>query len=76
MSPLAETLLQESLKLPEFDRAEIAAQLLDSIQDEPDNDSPELTAADIARRIQELADGTVQAISWKQAREQILEVER
>jgi putative addiction module component (TIGR02574 family) len=76
MSPLAESLLQESLKLPEFDRAELATQLLDSIQDESDNEVPEITDADIARRIQELDDGTVLAISWKEAREKILEVER
>jgi len=74
MSPTAETLLQESLKLTEVDRAELAAQLLDSLHSEDENGDPELTEAEITRRIKELEDGTVQAIPWSQVREAILEI--
>jgi len=68
MSPVAETLLEQSLKLSESERAELAAQLLESLPP----DEAELTEMEIARRIKELDDGATDAVPWSDARAMIL----
>lgn len=69
-----EKLLAEVLSLPAEDRAAVAAVLLLSLEDEPDDDQESVEAAwaeEIRRRLQELGAGTAETLSAEQARELI-----
>ena len=72
MKRTAQQLLAEALVLPENDRAELAAELLDSLDAQNDSDSEALWAAEISSRIAALDAGAVQTISWKEARRRVL----
>lgn len=72
MSKDAAQLLQEALELPQPARAALAASLIESLDEEVDENSEVAWAAEIARRIQEVKDGTVDMIPWAEARRIIL----
>lgn len=72
----SDALLEEALTLPAKERAQLAAKLLRSLDDEDDDtfDQAEYDAAwgdEIARRMKALDDGTVQAVPWEEARRRI-----
>jgi hypothetical protein len=70
MKPDPEQLLSEALKLPEKARARMASRLLESLdRDEADNPATIEAAWDeeIARRKQELAKGTVKAMTVEES---------
>jgi putative addiction module component (TIGR02574 family) len=62
MDTQAEQLLQTALTLSPNDRAEIAAQLLESLDGEPDQDVEAAWAAEIKRRIDQIDRGEVELI--------------
>jgi hypothetical protein len=72
-----EELLAQLLRLPREDRAQLAQELLVSLE-EPDDDA--VAAAwvpELERRSREMAEGAVQAVEWTTARAEILlELER
>lgn len=73
MSPSAKKLLEEALALPEDARADLAAALLESL-DEPTDPPHEVEAAwtdEIARRLREVETGAVKPIPWEEARRMI-----
>ncbi len=74
MGPDARTLLTEALELTADDRAELAAELLASL-DEPTSDSQEeidrLWAAEIARRSNRVLSGESRGEPWDEARRRI-----
>lgn len=72
MSPDAEKLLADALRLPPQARAALAAQLIDSLDEEIDEDAEAAWSAEIARRVRELETGRVKAVPWSEARRQIL----
>jgi putative addiction module component (TIGR02574 family) len=59
-----------ALALPREERAELAKELLESLDESPD-DVDAAWAHEISRRAQELADGTVEPVDWEVARERI-----
>jgi putative addiction module component (TIGR02574 family) len=59
-----------ALALPREERAELARELLSSL-DEAGEDVDAAWAAEITRRARELADGTVEPVDWEVARERI-----
>ena len=61
-------LLKEALKLPPEARAALAASLLDSLDQEVDEDAEAAWHAEIDRRLRELDSGTVKPIPWSEAR--------
>lgn len=70
MSPRARKLLEQALELPEDGRGELAAALVESL-DEPADSHDEVEAswsAAIERRIREVESGAVKPISWEDAR--------
>jgi len=72
MTGKAKKILEEALTLPSDERADVAATLLDSL-DEPENDEVERAwAEEIQRRIQEVESGAVKTIPWSEARRRIL----
>ena len=66
----SEELRAAALALSRQERAELAEELLSSL-DESDQDVEAAWAAEIIRRARELADGTVEPVDWEVAKEQI-----
>jgi len=64
-------LLKEALNLPPEARAALAASLLDSLDQEVDEDAEAAWHAEIDRRLRELDSGTVKPIPWSEARRRI-----
>ncbi len=70
MSDPAE-ILKEALELPESARAALAGSLIDSLDDEVDEDAEQAWSAEIARRLDELNSGSATTVPWSQARRRI-----
>ncbi|HZL89457.1 MAG TPA: addiction module protein [Pirellulaceae bacterium] len=73
MSTTALELLEAALRLPENERAELAAHLLESFAPVPDDEESAQMAAELARRIAELENGSVQPIPWEEVRSRLRE---
>ncbi len=65
-------LLKDVLGLPDNDRADIAARLIDSLDQRADDDAESAWDTEIARRIADMGDGSVNPIPWPEARRVIL----
>lgn len=70
MSDPAE-ILKEALKLPESARAALAGSLIDSLEEEVDEDAEQTWNAEIARRLEKLNSGSATTVPWSQARRRI-----
>ena len=68
----ADTILSNALQLPVDQRARLAAELIESLEDESENDAESAWDAEIARRLDELDSGDVQPVPWSEARQIIL----
>ncbi|MCZ6625893.1 MAG: addiction module protein [Deltaproteobacteria bacterium] len=66
-----ENLLKQALKLPPEARAALAGSLLDSLDQEVDEDAETAWHAEIDRRLRELDSGKVKPIPWSEARRRI-----
>ena len=73
MTKNAERLLDEILRLPELDRAEIAARLVESLEREVDADVDAAWAAEIERRCAALDAGQAVTSDWNDVRRRIEE---
>ena len=73
MTPDLGRLLEEALKLSPEARAALAASLLESLEEEVDEDAEAAWAEEIAKRIHELDSGIVTPIPWPEARRRILD---
>ena len=72
MNKKVEKVLSQALSLPPEARAAIAGRLLDSLEVDVDEDVEANWSAEIARRLQEIDAGEVEAIPWSEARRRIL----
>lgn len=61
-------ILDTALQLPERDRADLAASLLESLDQPFDADARSAWAEEIGRRLAELDNGSVTPIPWDEAR--------
>lgn len=73
MTQQAANLFQEALRLPEGDRADLAAKLIDSLDPTAEEGVDSAWAAEIKQRVQELETGQVKGIPWPEARRMILD---
>ena len=64
----AQKLLEDALRLPEGDRAALAARLIESLEEPEDPDALEAWDQEIARRLERLDRGEVKTIPWAEAR--------
>jgi putative addiction module component (TIGR02574 family) len=74
MSDDAEHIYRKALKLTEDERILLAARLFKGVEAERDPDYEEAWAAEIARRIDELDNGTAVPNSWDEVKRRIHEV--
>lgn len=68
MSGKARKVLEEALSLAPEERADVAASLLESLDEQEDADVEEAWAGEIERRIREVETGVVKMIPWSEAR--------
>lgn len=72
MNTLTKQLYDNALQLPDGERAELAAWLIESLDRELDDDVEAAWDAEISRRIAQLDSGAVAAVPWPEARRMIL----
>jgi putative addiction module component (TIGR02574 family) len=68
MSRSLEELFHEAAELPEAERAELAGLLLESIEEEADQDIEVAWAEEVERRLRQLDAGEVKTIPWEEVR--------
>ncbi len=73
MSIPATQLLEEALHLPENARADLAAKLLESLDDAVDDDNEKAWLEEIKQRLEDIQQGRVKPIPWGEARKMILD---
>jgi len=71
MTPSTAAVLAEALRLDEEARAELAAELLASLDGPADADAESAWAAEIERRVAALEDGTASLEPWDDVRRRI-----
>jgi len=71
MSGKAQKVLEEALTLPPAERADVAATLLDSLDEQEDEGVEEAWAQELERRIREVESGAVKMIPWSEARRRL-----
>jgi putative addiction module component (TIGR02574 family) len=64
-------LLREAMELPPEARAALAGSLIDSLDEQVDEDAEMAWDAEIARRIRELDEGKVKLVPWAEARRRL-----
>ena len=65
-------ILRDALALPEEARAALAAQLINSLDHEVDEDAEAEWDREILRRLREIDAGAVQLVPWSEVRRRIL----
>jgi putative addiction module component (TIGR02574 family) len=63
-------LLQQALTLPEEERADLAASLLNSLDTSPDPDAESLWQEEVSRRASHLDSGKAKTIPWQDVQSQ------
>jgi putative addiction module component (TIGR02574 family) len=69
MNEPAKRILDEALRLPIPQRAEVAAELLASLDGEPEPDADAAWAAEIEQRIRRIRSGRAKGRTWAEVRE-------
>ena len=64
-------LLTEALRLPRPERAQVAEELLSSLE-EPDDEVAAAWASELERRSRDVAEGRAQTVAWESVRTEIL----
>jgi putative addiction module component (TIGR02574 family) len=73
MTQIARELLTEALRLPPSERGELAARLIESLDETSDDDIEAAWSAEIQKRLEEIQTGQVQPLPWSEARRLIQE---
>lgn len=71
MTKAAEEVLSKALQLDVSERAELAAELLASLDGEPNEDVEAAWAAEIERRMARIKAGTAKLVPWKDVKNRI-----
>jgi len=75
MSPQFQSILDAALKLPESERGELAAMLLDSFEDEDLEEISEAEwAAELHQRIEDVRSGKSVTVPWEEVRKELEEI--
>jgi putative addiction module component (TIGR02574 family) len=71
MSKTTSDLLNNALRLTTAERAELAAELLASLDGEPEDDVEAAWAAEIPRRVERVRSGQAKGRPWSEVRERL-----
>jgi putative addiction module component (TIGR02574 family) len=69
MNAAVQEVFNTALQLPDGDRADLAASLIESLDRSLDPDSQTAWAEEVGRRLAELDGGTVRPVPWDDARQ-------
>ena len=72
MTSKGQKVLEEALSLPAPERADLAATLLESLDEQENEGVEEAWAQEIEQRVRQVESGAVKTIPWSEARKQIL----
>jgi putative addiction module component (TIGR02574 family) len=72
MSHRGRKILEDALALPAEERADLAATLIDSLDEKDAEAVDEAWAEEIQRRVREVESGAVTTVSWSEARRRML----
>lgn len=72
MTQDASNVMKGALRLSASDRAELAAELIESLDDASDDDAVEAWDAEVMRRIDDLDAGKAQTLPWSVVRKRIM----
>jgi len=72
MSPTAKQLLDDAIKLPPSERSALISQLIESLDELPQDDVQSAWDEEIAERLEQLRTGRVSPVPWDEARQMIL----
>jgi putative addiction module component (TIGR02574 family) len=64
----ASEILKKALELPDKERAELAATLIDSLDPTVDDNAELVWQEEVARRLEDVESGKVKTIPWEQVR--------
>ncbi len=67
----AKTVLADALRLPRQDRADLARELIASLDEPADANAEQLWLEEIQRRLREIEAGTAELIPWETVRARI-----
>ena len=73
MNTISQRLLEDALRLPDAERADLAASLIDSLDQQMDEDVQSAWDSEILRRVAELDSGSRKPVPWPVARRMILD---
>jgi putative addiction module component (TIGR02574 family) len=73
MTHQATKVLEDGLRLSEKERAMVADRLLESLDDEVDEDAEAAWEEEIRRRVEEIDQGLVKTIPWEEVRRRMLD---
>ena len=71
MTQKSRVLLEEALRLPPDERAEVAEQLIASLDEAPDTDVEQAWQEEIQKRIQQIDRGEVKTIPWEEVQRRL-----
>ncbi len=71
MSSTAKRIITEAMNLSSSERAQIAEELISSLDELPDEEVEKAWQAEINRRIDEVESGKVQCVPWEQILEKL-----
>jgi len=71
MTKQSQTVLGEALRLPVADRAEVAVELLASLDGDADRDAEAAWAEEVERRARRARDGVSTGVDWQIVRERV-----
>ncbi len=71
MTQKSQVVLAEALKLPSNERAEVAEQLIASLDEAPDADVEEAWQEEVQRRLGQIERGEVNTIPWEEVQRRL-----
>ncbi len=71
MSSSAQRIISEAMNLSSAERAQIAEELISSLDEQPDEEVEKAWHVEINRRIDEVESGTVQCVPWEEVLEKL-----
>jgi putative addiction module component (TIGR02574 family) len=71
MTEKSQVVLEEALKLPPNERAEVAEQLIASLDEVPDTDVEQAWQEEIQKRLQQIERGEMKTIPWEEVQRRL-----
>ena len=71
MTQKSQVVLEEALKLSPNERAEVAEQLIASLEEAPDTDVEQAWQEEVQRRFQQIEQGEVKTIPWEEVQRRL-----